>query len=83
MLLSDMGLFLKLRDIDYDLVAWNEDAQEFGHRDFSLDAGSRARMLGFYNDIRDIATGIFGLISDIERVPVRAVYPRYQVSEDD
>jgi hypothetical protein len=83
MFLSNMGLFLKLRDIDYDLVAWDEEAQEFGRREFSSDAGNRARMLGFYNDIRDIATSIFGLISDIERVPVRAIYPRYHVSEDD
>ena len=82
-LLSNMGLFLKLRDIDFDLVAWDEEAQEFGRRDFSLDTENRARMLGFYNDIRDIATGIFGLISDIERIPVRNIYPRYQVSEDD
>ena len=82
-LLSSMGLFLRLQEIDFGLVAWDEEAQEFGQRGFAAGSDSRARMLGTYNDLRDVATGMFGLLSDIEHAPVRAIYARYHVSEDD
>jgi hypothetical protein len=82
-LFSNIGLFLKLCDIDFELVRWDENSQEFGHRDFSQDTASRARMLGNYNEMRDIATSMFGLISDIEGIPVKNIYPRYNVAEDD
>ena len=82
-LLSKMGLFLKLHEIEFELLCWDESAQEFGHRDFSANTCSRARMLGVYNDIRDIATNLFGLLSDIEGVAVKSIYSRYNMTADD
>mmetsp|Transcript_70419 Transcript_70419/g.187652 ORF Transcript_70419/g.187652 Transcript_70419/m.187652 type:complete len:209 (+) Transcript_70419:32-658(+) len=81
--LSDMGLFLKMHDIDYDMVAWDEDSQDFGKRDFSEHVEKRTTMLGIYNEIKDIAVGMFGLIAEIEMLPVKDVYARYDISKDD
>jgi hypothetical protein len=80
-ILSKMGIFLKLHEIEFSMVSWDEDKQEFGTRNFTFP--SRTAKLGCYNEVKDIAVGMFGLISDMERVPVKQIYFRYEVAEDD
>ncbi|KAL8710917.1 MAG: hypothetical protein Q9220_004516 [cf. Caloplaca sp. 1 TL-2023] len=41
------------------------------------------RLLRDYNDIRDIGTGLMGIIANDRRVPMKRVYDDFQIGEKD
>ncbi|KAL8694086.1 MAG: hypothetical protein Q9218_001201 [Villophora microphyllina] len=69
--------------IDNTTVKLDGATGQLKHPDPRQTVNNHIRLLREYNDIRDIATGLMGIIAEHRQLPMKRIYKDFDVDEKD